>query len=54
MQTNSSALAAAHAQGMTEGEKRKLMKLKGPKKDFKSVQEREQELIQGVDLSHRL
>ena len=42
------------AQGMTEGEKRKQMKLKGPKKDFKSVQEREQELIQSVDPSYRL
>ena len=30
------------------------MKLKGPKKDFKSLKEREPELIQGVDLSHCL
>ena len=31
MKTNSSVVAAAHAEGMTEGEKRKQMKLKGPK-----------------------
>ena len=30
------------------------MKLEGPKKDCKSVQEREQELVQCVDPSHRL
>ena len=40
MKTNSSILVAVHAQEMTEGEKRKQMKLKGSKKDFKSVQER--------------
>ena len=54
MKTTSSVFTAAHTQGMTEGEKRKQMKLKGPKNDFKSVQEREQELIQSVDPSYRL
>ena len=39
---------------MAKGEKRKQMKLEDPKKDFKLVQEREQELIQSVDPSHRL
>ena len=54
MKTNSSVLAAAHAQEMIEGEKRKQRMLKGPKKDFKSVQKREQELIQSGDPSYNL
>ena len=44
---------AAHAQGITKGEKRKQMKMEGSEKDFKSVQEREKELIQSADPSHR-
>ena len=40
---------------MTEGSKRESkLELEGPKKNFKSVQEREQELIDSVDQSHRL
>ena len=37
-----------------EGENRKEVKLKVPKKDFKSVQEREQELVQSFDPSYPL
>ena len=54
VKTTSSVFADPHTQGMTEGEKRKQMKLKGPKSDFESVQEREQELIQKFDLSYHL
>ena len=42
---NKSVYSGVTAQGRTEGTKRQEMKLKGPKKDFKSVQEKEQELI---------
>ena len=49
-----SAFCKMNAHGMTEGERRKEMKMKGPKKDFKSVEEKEQELIQSVAPAHRL
>ena len=51
---NQSVYCSVTAQGRTEGTKRQEMKLKGLKKDFKSVQEKEQELIQSVHPSYRL
>ena len=54
MKESSFALAAAHAQGMNEREKIKGMNLENPRKVFKSVPEREDELIQNVDPSYRL
>ena len=40
MKTNSSALAAAHAQGRIEGEKRKQIKLEGLKRTFNQSRNR--------------
>ena len=51
---NKSVYCGVTTQGRTESTKRQEMKLKGPKKDFKSVQEKERELIQSVNPSHRL
>lgn len=49
-----SAFVAANSQGMKEGQKSQQMKLEGPQKDFKSVQDWEQQLIQSEDPSYRL
>ena len=49
-----SSMGAAPGQGLTEGNKHAKMKLEGPKKDLKSVQEREQDLIDSVDPPHYL
>ena len=43
-----STLCNVSAQGQTEGSKRKVMKQYGPKKDFISVQEREQQIMAAV------
>ena len=49
----SSVFCGMTAQGHTEGHKRQKMKLEGPKKDFKSVQEKEEELVDSVDVQYR-
>ena len=43
--------AAAH--GMTEGQKRKIKREVGPKKNFISVAERERQVLESVPKSHR-
>lgn len=48
-----SALCKISAQGMTKRAKRKNMKTEGAKKDFKSVQEKEQEFVQLVEPQYR-
>ena len=42
-----------NSQGRTEGVKRQEMKLKGPNKEFTSVQEREQQIIDAVPAEYR-
>ena len=44
---------AATAHGMTEGQKRKISKETGPKKEFISVAEREQQVLNSVPENHR-
>ena len=44
---------AAAAHGMTEGQKRKISKETGPKKDWITVKEREQQVLDSVPESHR-
>ena len=46
---NVSTLGDVNAHGMTEGRECAQIQIAGPKQDFKSVQEREQELIDSVD-----
>ena len=43
----------ATAHGMTEGQKRKLSKRIGPKKEFITVAEREQQVLNSVPEHHR-
>ena len=43
----------AAAQGMTEGEKRKINRETGPRKDIISVAERERRVLDSVPVSHR-
>ena len=50
---NKSLYCNISAQGCTEGVKRQEMKLKGPKKEFISVQEREQQIIDAVPAEYR-
>ena len=50
---NKSLYCNMNAQGQTEGAKRQEMKLRGPKKDFISVQEWEQQIIQVVPPEYR-
>ena len=47
--------AAIHpeSQGLTEKKKRELMKASGPKKEFLSVKEREEEILERVQLEFR-
>ena len=48
-----SPIYAAAAHGMTEGQKRKISKETGPKKEFISVAEREQQVLNSVHENHR-
>ena len=50
---NKSVYCKLNAQGQTEGAKRQQMKKKGPKKDFISIQEREQQIMQAVPSQYR-
>ena len=46
--------AAVHtAHGMTEGQRRKINKESGPKKDIISVKEREKEVLDSVPIKYR-
>ena len=48
--------AAIHpeSQGLTEKKKRELMKASGPKKEFLSVKEREEEILERVQLEREI
>lgn len=47
-----SALCGMTSQGNIKGHKRQKINLEGPKKDFKSVQEKEEELMESVDVQY--
>ena len=50
-QNRAAKFAAAH--GITEGQKRQINKQTGPKKDFTTVEEREQQVLDAVPQRHR-
>ena len=50
-QNREAKFAAAH--GITEGQKRQINKKTGPKKDFVSVEEREQQVLASIPERHR-